>query len=101
MYRKVEWAVPADPYILEEMSKYEGWQTPKNVEINTKFSRQWVSQRCPVYVEHGVAERYESELAYRITELGVQLVSGEVEYEEFNQGTADEQTSTALLKPDQ
>jgi hypothetical protein len=38
MYREVEWAVPADPYILEELSKYEGWHTAKNLEINTKFS---------------------------------------------------------------
>jgi len=43
MYREVEWAVPADPYILEELSKYEGWHTAKNLEINTKFGRQWVS----------------------------------------------------------
>jgi len=29
MYREVDWAVPADPYILEELSKYEGWHTAK------------------------------------------------------------------------
>jgi len=45
MYREVKWAVPADPYILQELSKYDGWHTAKNLEINTEFSRQWISQR--------------------------------------------------------
>ena len=40
MYPAVDWAVPADPYILEELGKYEGWHTAKNLEINTEFSRQ-------------------------------------------------------------
>lgn len=84
MYREVDWAVPADPYILEELSKYDGWHTAKNLEINTDFSRQWISQRCPVYVEHGLAERHAEEPAYRLTEFGEQVSAGAVEYEELN-----------------
>jgi hypothetical protein len=34
MYREISWAVPADPYILEELSSYDGWQTAKNLSIN-------------------------------------------------------------------
>ncbi len=84
MYREVSWAVPADPYILEELSAYEGWQTVKNISINTDFSRQWISQRCPVYVEHGLAERHETEPAYRITERGKKVVAGEIELDSLN-----------------
>jgi ribosomal protein S16 len=58
MYREVNWAVPADPYILEELGEYDGWHTAKNLEINTDFSRQWISQRCPVFVDHELAERH-------------------------------------------
>lgn len=76
MYREVSWEVPADPYILEELGKHEGWHTAKNLESNTSFSRQWASQRCPVFVENGLAERHEDEPAYRIAE--------EIEYEDLD-----------------
>lgn len=84
MYREVNWAVPADQYILEELGKYERWQTAKNLEINTDFSRQWTSKRCSVYVEHGLAERHTNEPAFRITNLGNQVLEDNVEYEELN-----------------
>lgn len=84
MYREINWAVPADPYILKELNKYEGWHTAKNLEINTDFSRQWISQRCPVFVENELAERHEEEPAYRITEFGQQVLAGDVEYTELN-----------------
>jgi len=32
MYREISWAVPADPYILEELSSYDGWQTAKKFQ---------------------------------------------------------------------
>lgn len=83
MYREVSWAVPADPYILEEMATYRGWHTPKNLELNTEFSRQWISQRCPVYVEHGLADRHESDPAYRITDEGIAAVNGDIDIEEL------------------
>jgi len=85
MYREVNWAVPADPYILEELGEYDGWHTAKNLEINTDFSRQWISQRCPVFVDHELAERHEEEPAYRLTEFGEQILNGEAEYEELNE----------------
>ena len=84
MYREISWAVPADPYILERLSAYRGWQTAKNLSINMDFSRQWISQRCPVYVEHGLAERHETEPAYRITERGKKVVAGEIELDSLN-----------------
>lgn len=84
MYREVEWAVPADPYILEEMGKYEGWHTAKNLEINTEFSRQWISQRCAVFVTHDLAERHSEEPAYRIATLGRQILAEEIEYDVLN-----------------
>jgi len=46
----------------------------KNLEINTEFSRQWISQRCPIYVEHNLAERHSEEPAYRITDLVFRLL---------------------------
>ena len=85
MYREVNWAVPADPYIFEELGKYQGWQTAKNLEINTDFSRQWISQRCPVFVENGLAERHDEEPAYRITAFGKQVLAGDIEYQELNE----------------
>jgi hypothetical protein len=85
MYREVNWAVPADPYILEELGEYDSWHTAKNLEINTDFSRQWISQRCPVFVDHELAERHEEEPAYRLTEFGEQILNGEAEYEELNE----------------
>jgi hypothetical protein len=87
MYREVDWAVPADPYILEELGKYDGWHTAKNLEINTEFSRQWISQRCPVFVEQNLAERHDEEPAYRITEFGALFLSGDVNPEELNEET--------------
>ena len=84
MYREVNWAVPADPYILEELGKYEGWHTAKNLEIYTDFSRQWISQRCPIFVDHDIAERHNEDPAYRITELSEQILAGDVEYEELS-----------------
>lgn len=77
MYRKFNWAVPADPYILTELRAYSGWQTPKNLELNTNFSRQWIAQRCPVLVEHGLVERHQDSPAYRITEHGRELLAEE------------------------
>ena len=85
MYREVKWAVPADPYILEELGEYAGWHTAKNLEINTDFSRQWISQRCQVFVDHELAERHKEEPAYRITTFGEQILNGEAEYEELNE----------------
>ncbi|WP_135820861.1 hypothetical protein [Halostella litorea] len=79
MYREVEWAVPADPYILSELAAYEGWHTPKNLELNTEFSRQWIAQRCRVYVEQGLTERHEEDPAYRLTIDGRDIVSEELE----------------------
>ncbi len=83
MYREVDWAVPADPYILEELGKYEGWHTAKNLEINTEFSRQWISQRCPVFVDHDLAERHDEEPAYKITDYGREVLNGQVSYDEL------------------
>lgn len=87
MYREVDWAVPADPYILEELGKYDGWHTAKNLEINTEFSRQWISQRCPIFVNQNLAERHDEEPAYRITEFGTRFLSGDVGPEELNEET--------------
>jgi len=84
MYREIDWAVPADPYILEELGEYAGWHTAKSLELNTDFSRQWVSQRCAEYVERGLADRHPESAAYRLTQLGKDLIAGEVSYEEFN-----------------
>lgn len=81
MYRTVEWAVPADPSILEELDAYPRWQTPKSLSLNTDFSRQWVGQRCRVYVEYGLAVRHEEASAYRITDFGRAVVADEIEYE--------------------
>ncbi len=83
MYREVDWAVPADPYILEELGKYEGWHTAKNLEINTEFSRQWISQRCPVFVDHDLAERHDEDPAYKITDYGKEVLNGQVSYDEL------------------
>jgi DNA-binding HxlR family transcriptional regulator len=85
MYPAVDWAVPADPYILEELGKYDGWHTAKNLEINTEFSRQWISQRCPVFVEHGLAERHAEEPAYSLTPFGEQVLNGDIELNELNE----------------
>ena len=85
MYPEVNWSVPADPYILEEFGKYGGWHTAKNLEINTDFSRQWISQRCPVFVDNDLLERHEEEPAYRITELGKQVLAGDVAYSELDE----------------
>jgi len=85
MYREVNWAVPADPYILEEHRRVRWLAHGKNLEINTDFSRQWISQRCPVFVDHELAERHEEEPAYRLTEFGEQILNGEAEYEELNE----------------
>lgn len=79
MYPDVNWAVPADSHILAELAAYDGWQTPKNLEINTEFSRQWIGQRCRTYVAHGLAERHDDDPAYRITDLGQQVVNREID----------------------
>lgn len=83
MYPHVSWAVPADPHILEALAAYDGWQTPKNLELNTPFSRQWIAQRCQVYEDHGLAERHDSEPAYRCTDYGKRVVSGSVDFDEL------------------
>ncbi|WP_225335937.1 hypothetical protein [Halomicrobium urmianum] len=75
--------MPADPYILEELGKYEGWHTAKNLEINTEFSRQWISQRCPVFVDHDLAERHDEDPAYKITDYGKEVLNGQVSYDEL------------------
>jgi len=85
MYREINWAVPADPYILEGLGEYDGWHTAKTLEINTDFSRQWISQRCSVYVKHGLAERHTEEPAFRITDLGRRVLDGDVAYEDLNE----------------
>ena len=85
MYREVEWAVPADPYILEELGKYGGWHTAKSLEINTDFSRQWISQRCRVFADYDLAERHEDEPAYRITDYGQRFLNDDIDYSDLNQ----------------
>lgn len=77
MYPYVEWAVPADPHILTALAGCEGWQTAKNLELNTPFSRQWARQRCEAFVEHDLAERHPTEPAYRLTETGRRVADGE------------------------
>jgi len=49
-----------------------------------KFSRQWVSQRCPVYVDHNLAERHPEEPAYRITELGHRALDDDTDLESLD-----------------
>ena len=65
------------------VSNQERWELP-NLEINTKFSRQWISQRCPVYVDHDLAERHPDEPAYRITELGRRAVDDDIDLESLD-----------------
>ena len=77
MYPAIEWAVPADPHILDELARYDGWHTPKNLELNTEFSRQWIAQRCRVFVDHELAARHDSAPAYQITDHGQAVAAGE------------------------
>jgi len=83
MYGEVDWMKPSDYPILQELAKYEGWHTPKNLSLNLPNTRNWLGQRCRKLEEHGLVERHESEPGYRITENGKRLLRGELEPEEL------------------
>ena len=79
MHAEVDWLKPSDRPILHEISKYDGWHTPKNVSINTPYTNNWTGQRCRMMANHGLLEKHPDQPGYRITDLGRAFLAGELQ----------------------
>ena len=90
MHRQVNWMVAADVLILEFLHTARdrrgdpSIQTPHTISLNTGYSRQHISQRSKVLVEHGLVEQLD-EGQYRLTDFGEQVLENEIELEELNE----------------
>lgn len=87
MYREVEWMKPSDQPILQEMNKYGGWHTPKNLSLNLPFTGNWIGQRCRVLVTHELVERHPEDPGYRITEKGRKFLAGDLDANELERNS--------------
>lgn len=85
MYREVGWMKPSDQPILQEMNRYDGWQTPKGVSLNVPYTYNWVGQRLRILVEHGLVEKHHEEAGYRITDLGRAFLRGDLDAEDLEE----------------
>lgn len=89
MHRRVEWMVAADVLILEflyasrDRRGNPSIQTPNTLHLNIGYSRQHISQRCKVLVEHGLVEQLDQG-RYRLTDRGEQLIENEIPLEVVN-----------------
>lgn len=92
MYREVDWMKPSDYPLLQELNRYNGWHTPKNLSLNLPNTRNWVGQRCRKLEEHGLVERHDSEPGYRITDRGRAFLAGELEPADLQESDSDSET---------
>ena len=89
MHRQIDWMVAADVLILEFLYAARdrrgdpSIQTPHTISLNTGYSRQHVSQRSKVLVDHGLVEQLD-EGQYRLTDFGEQVLENEIPIEDLN-----------------
>jgi len=84
MHNRVEWLKPSDYPIVDEIGDYGGWMKPATLALNLPYSRNHISRRCLVLVEHEILERYDDETAaYRITYRGRAYLSGDLDADEL------------------
>jgi len=74
-----DWMVLADDRILEYIRKH-GSGAPKEMEDSgyVRFSRQYISRRAKILVEHGLLDHLGNGV-YVITERGEQYLDGEID----------------------
>ncbi|CQR49022.1 hypothetical protein BN996_00477 [Haloferax massiliensis] len=74
----------ADDAILELLQESGIAANPSTIAFNIDYDNRYVSQRCRVLAENGLAERvHETKAMYRITDLGERYLSGEASKEEL------------------
>lgn len=81
MHSRVDWLKPSDWTIVSEIENYGGWIKPASLSLNLPYTREHVARRCKVLAEHGLLERHEDTPAYRITDMGRDYISGDLDAE--------------------
>lgn len=81
MRKRAEWMRPIDDPILEYLSS-DGPDLPTNISDGIEKSRKYTGERCRQLTKFGLLENLGSGL-YRITELGEEYLSGELDASEL------------------
>lgn len=87
-HRQVSWMVPADMVFLEFLYAARtahgepSIQTPKTIARNTGYSNRHASARCLELADRGLVEQLD-EGEYRLTDLGEDVVEGDVPFDEL------------------
>jgi DNA-binding IclR family transcriptional regulator len=69
----------ADDAILELLREAGIAANPATIAFNIDYDNRYVSQRCRLLAEHGLVERvHDTKAMYRITELGIGYLDGDV-----------------------
>lgn len=78
------WMKPADDRILELLTVGDDrlWLPPKALYMNLDVGKNWVQKRLTVLLGSGLVERESS--AYRITDLGLDYLHGEIDASELD-----------------
>ena len=81
----VSWMTKSDPAILELLYESDIELPPAVISHNIAgISHPTVKRRLPILTEHGLVVRVEDTAGYyRITELGIQYLNGELETEDL------------------
>lgn len=85
MIPRVEWMRPADVVLLLFLSEHR-WRiavTPSVAALNTGLSDTHANRRLKILTDAGLVEIADDRGYYRVTDLGVRVVLGEVDPEEL------------------
>jgi len=83
MHSRVDWLKPSDWAIVSEIENYGGWIKPASLSLNLPYTREHVARRCKTLAEHGLLERHEETPAYRVTDMGRDYLTGDLDADDL------------------
>lgn len=78
MRPRVEWMTQGDERILEFLFEKDIVASPSVISANIDYTNEYISRRCNRLAEAGLVQRVDPS-NYRITELGVAFLEGELD----------------------
>lgn len=83
MRPRIDWMTQADERILEFLQEKDIVASPSVIAANIDYTGEYISRRCRKLTDAGLLQRVDAS-NYRLTELGEQFLSGDIESEDVS-----------------
>lgn len=88
MRPRVEWMTQGDERILEFLRDKDIVASPSVIAVNIDYTNEYISRRCRVLEDAGLLQRVDAS-NYRLTDLGVDFLDGDIDGEELESAGED------------